>query len=183
MRRITNPSGFPIRAITRAALADARHSSRPHASDLTRSAPRSALRAESPENEFTFANNPLTEGTRGRPGHVVPLHILNIAAAVADEMVMPHPFRIESRRAALDGHFTHQTRLHQISQIVIGRGPGRARIQAIHGFKDFRSRGMPGVFHQKCHHGVALRSAPQPAALQGPFNRLGVHDGFRLYLI
>src|SRR6185295_8116673 len=79
---------------------------------LTGSAPRSALRAEPPENEFAFAKNPLTEGTRGRPRHVVPLHILNIAAAVANEMVMPLAFRIESRGAALDGHLTHQTRLH-----------------------------------------------------------------------
>ena len=90
---------------------------------LTGSAPRSALRAESPENEFAFAKNPLTEGSRGRPGHVVPLNVLNIAAAVADEVVMLHAFRIESRGAALDGHFAHQTRLHQVPQIVISRGP------------------------------------------------------------
>jgi len=35
---------------------------------------------------------------------------------------------------------------------------------------------MAIVFHQECHHGVALRSAPQPAAPQGAFNRLGVHE-------
>src|ERR1700682_5190361 len=91
--------------------------------ELTRSAPRSTLRAESPENEFAFAKNPLTEGARSRPGHVVPLNVLNIAAAVADEVVMPHAFRIESRGAALDGHFTHQTRLHQVPQLVISRRP------------------------------------------------------------
>src|SRR5208283_5992613 len=87
--------------------------------ELTGSAPRSALRAEPPENEFAFAKNPLTEGARRRYGYVVPLHVLNIAAAVADEVVMPHACRIESRRAALHGHFTHQTRLHQVPQIVI----------------------------------------------------------------
>jgi hypothetical protein len=38
----------------------------------------------------------------------VPLYVLNLAAAVADEVVMPHAFRIESRGTALDGHFTHQ---------------------------------------------------------------------------
>src|ERR1700722_15399361 len=78
-----------------------------HARHLTGTAPRSALRAEPPKNEFAFANNPLTEGARGRPGHLVPLHILNIAAAVADEVMMPHALRIESRAAALHGHFTH----------------------------------------------------------------------------
>jgi hypothetical protein len=25
---------------------------------------------------------------------------------------------------------------------------------------------MPVLFHQECHHGIALRSAPQPAAFQ-----------------
>src|SRR6202163_2236938 len=86
---------------------------------LTGSVPRSALRAEPSENEFAFAKNPLTEGARSRPGHVVPFNVLNIAAAVADKMVMPDAFRIKSRGAALDGHFTHQTRLHQVPQIVI----------------------------------------------------------------
>src|SRR4029077_948038 len=108
----------------RAALADARHSPGIYAlRRLTGSAPRSALHAEPPENEFAFAKNPLTKGARGRPGYVVPLHVLNIAAAVANEVVMPHAFRIESRGAALDGHSTHQTRLHQVPQIVISSCP------------------------------------------------------------
>jgi len=76
--------------------------------------PRSAFRADPAENEFAFAKNPLTEGAGGRPGHVVPFHILNIAAAVADEVVMQHALRIESRAASFHGHFTHQTRLHQV---------------------------------------------------------------------
>ncbi len=98
-----------------------------------------------------------------------------MAAAVADEVVMPRALRIESRRAAFDSHFTHQACAHQVAKIVIRRGPGRARIDAIHRFEDFRSRGMAVVLHQECHHSVALRSAPQPAAFQGPLNRLGVH--------
>jgi hypothetical protein len=74
---------------------------------LTRKPPGSALRAEPPENELAFSKNPLTEGACDRCGHVVPLDVLNIAAAVADEVVMPHTFRIEARGATLDGHFTH----------------------------------------------------------------------------
>src|SRR5437764_1197731 len=81
----------------------------------------SALRAESAENKLAFTNNSFTERTRGRPGHVVPLHVLNIAAAVTDEVVMAHAFQVESPGAALDGHFPHQTRLHQVSQVVISR--------------------------------------------------------------
>src|SRR5271169_5799501 len=89
---------------------------------LVGSVPRGALGAEPPENEFAFAKNALTKGARGRPGHFAPVNILNIAAAVADEVVMPHAFRIESRGAALHGHFTYQTRLHQVPQIIVSRG-------------------------------------------------------------
>ena len=87
--------------------------------DLTGSMPPGALRTEPAENEFAFAKNPLPEGTGGGPGHSVPLHVLNTTAAVADEVVMAHAFRIESRGPALDGHFTHQTRQHQVPKIII----------------------------------------------------------------
>jgi hypothetical protein len=75
-------------------------------------------------------------------------------------VVMPNTLRIESRGTALDSHFAHQTRAHQIPEIVIGRGPRRPWIHAIHGFENFRSRGMPVAFLLECHHGVALRRAP-----------------------
>src|SRR5258708_14575380 len=95
------------------------------------SAPRSALRAKPPENDFAFAKNPFAEGAGGRPRHAVPIHVFNIAAAVADEVVMPRAFRIESRGAAFDGNFSQQTRLHQAPQIVVSGGPCRARITAV----------------------------------------------------
>jgi hypothetical protein len=53
---------------------------------------------------------------------VAPLNVLNIAAAVADEVVMPHAFGVEARGAALDGHFPHQTSLYQVPQIIVSRG-------------------------------------------------------------
>ncbi len=84
---------------------------------------RSAFGAESAENEFTFANNPLTEGALGGLWHVVPINVLDSSAAVADEVMMEQAFGIESRCAALDRHFTDQARLHKIPQIVIRRGP------------------------------------------------------------
>jgi hypothetical protein len=74
---------------------------------LTGSVPRRAFCAEAPENEFGFAKDPFAQRARGRPGHVVPLNVFYISAAITDEMVMPHTFRIESLGAALDGHFTH----------------------------------------------------------------------------
>src|SRR5947209_3719825 len=84
---------------------------------LPGSAPGRAFGAQPPENEFAFAKHPLAERGCGRPGHVIPVYVLDVAAAVADEVVMPRAFRIEARRAALHGHFTHQTSLHQIAQI------------------------------------------------------------------
>ena len=135
-----------------------------------------ALRAKPAENKLAFTNNSLAERTRGGLGHVVPLHVLNIAASVAYEVVVAHAFQIESSGAALDGHFPHQTRLHQVPEIVISRRPRRAGIHAIHGFEDLRRRGMPLVVHQACHHGVALGSAPQPLALEGMFDCVGVHQ-------
>ena len=91
-------------------------------------------------------------------------------------MVMPEAPRIESRRAALHGHFTHQPGFHEVAQIVIDCSPGRARIDAIHGFEDLRRCGVPGLLHQERHDGVALRSAPQAAVRQRAFDRLGIHD-------
>jgi hypothetical protein len=38
-------------------------------------------------------------------------------------MVMGHAFQIEPARAALNRYFPHQTCLHQISEIVVGRRP------------------------------------------------------------
>ena len=83
---------------------------------------RRAFGAKSAENQFAIANDPLSQGARGRPGHVVPLNVLNVSAAVADEVMMEQAFGIESRGAALDRHFTHQACLHQVPQIVISCG-------------------------------------------------------------
>ena len=74
---------------------------------VTRSATRTALDAEPPHDKLALAKNPLTEGPRSRSGNVVPLQVLDLSATVADEMVMPQPFRIEARGAAFDGYFTH----------------------------------------------------------------------------
>src|SRR5689334_3407982 len=60
-----------------------------------------ALGAQPPENEFALAKHPFAKRGCGRPGHVIPVHVLDIAAAVADEMVMLHAFRIKARRTAL----------------------------------------------------------------------------------
>lgn len=151
--------------------------------DLTGTLPRSALRTKPADNDFAIPKNPFAERTRRRLGHAVPLHVLNLAAAVADEVVMSHALHVESRCAALDCHFADQPRLHQVPQVVIGRAPGRARIDAIHSFEDLRSRGMTRMFRQKRHDGVALRSTPQARALQGPSDLLGVHEKIRIILI
>ena len=90
---------------------------------LTRSRLASALRAESSKNKLAFTNDSLTERTRGRLGHVVPIDVLNAAAVVTDEVVVTHAFQIEAPSAALDGDFAHQARFHQVPQIVISCRP------------------------------------------------------------
>jgi len=136
----------------------------------------SALCAEPPDNEFTFAKNAFAERARGRLRHVEPLHVLNLAAVIADEVVMLDAFHIESRGTALDGHFPHQASLHQVTQIVIGGGPRRARVKEIHALEDLGSGGMPGVFSQKRHHTISLWGAPQPTIFQEPFYRFVAHE-------
>jgi hypothetical protein len=69
--------------------------------------PWSTLRAESAKNKFAFAKNPFPERTRGGLRHLVPLYVLNIAASITDEVVMPHAFHIEPRGAAFHSHFAH----------------------------------------------------------------------------
>ena len=127
---------------------------------LTGSVSWSALRTESAKNQFAFANHTFTDGTRGGPGNVVPIDVLNIPAAVADEVVMPRAFRIEAGGSAFDGHFTHQACLNQVAQIVVRSGPRGARIHPIHGFENFCGRGMALAIHKECHQGVALRRTP-----------------------
>jgi hypothetical protein len=67
----------------------------------------SALRAETAKNQFTFAKHAFSKRGGSWLGYFVPLNILNIPAAVADEVVMPHAFGVEARSAALDGDFAH----------------------------------------------------------------------------
>jgi hypothetical protein len=147
----------------------------PRLRHFTASVPWSALCTKSAKDQFAFADNTFTDGFRSGPGHVVPLEVLDIAAAVADKVVMPHAFGIEACGPAFDGYFSHQSRLDQVAQIVIGCGSRGARIHPIHGFEDFRSRWVALAFHQECHQGVALWRTPQPAAVQRPSNRIGIH--------
>src|ERR1700722_9458477 len=86
-----------------------------------------ALCAKSAENDFAFAQDSFAEVARCRVGHVVPLDVFDFAAAIADEVVMAHSFGVVTRGAAFDGDFTDETRLHQIAEIVVGRGSPRTQ--------------------------------------------------------
>src|SRR5215469_18683465 len=95
------------------------HAASPYLRPLTGRASPSTLRAQSPKNKLAFANHPLAQRTRRRPRYLVPLHVLHIAAAVADKVMVARAGSIESCGAALDRHFAHQPRLRQVPQIVI----------------------------------------------------------------
>ena len=58
-------------------------------------APGRTLRAQSPENEFTLPKHPLAERACGRPGHLIPVHILDVAAAAGLRIpIVPGPDHI-----------------------------------------------------------------------------------------
>ena len=147
------------------------------------SAPRSALCTEAAENKFAFAKNAFAETVRRRLGEIEPLHVFHFAAAIADEMVMAHPFRVVACGAPFRGHFAHQTGLHQIAKIVVGCGSRRTRVDAVHGIENFRGGRMAVLVHQEGHYGITLRSAAQPAVFERPLNRFGVHELIGIYLI
>ena len=119
----------------------------------------SALRAKPSEDELAFAKNPPFKGSGWRPGNVVPFQILNVAAFIANEMVMLEAFGVETSGASFHRYFAYQACPHKVIQIVIGGGAGRARVQPVYAFEDFYSCGVPVVFQQESHYGVALRSA------------------------
>ncbi len=72
---------------------------------------RSALGAEPAEDELALAHDTLAKRVGGGLGQVVPGDVLDIAATVADEVVMPQARGIEARGAALDRYLAHQARL------------------------------------------------------------------------
>jgi len=135
----------------------------------------SASRAKAADDQFAFAKEAFAEGVGSRFWHVVPIHIFDVAAAVADEMVMAHAFGIEAGGAAFDGDFADQAGFDEVAQIVINGGPGRARVEAIDGFEDFGSGGMAGMLDEEGHNAVTLRRAAQAAALEGLLDCLGIH--------
>jgi hypothetical protein len=67
----------------------------------------SALRAEAAKNQFTFAKNPFSQRAGSWPGDFVPIDILNIAAAIANEVVMAQRFHVKACGATFYSHFAH----------------------------------------------------------------------------
>src|ERR1700722_19635017 len=81
-----------------------------------------AFGTETAKHKLPVAEDTFPESTRRRLRHVIPVHILNLAASVANEMVMAHAFQIKSSGTTLGRHFAHQACLHQVPQIVVGGG-------------------------------------------------------------
>lgn len=134
-----------------------------------------AFRAKPAEDEFAFTQDSFAEKARRRVRHVVPLDVFDFAAAIADEVVMAHAFRVVARGAAFDGDFTHQAGLHQITKVVVCGGARGARIDAIHGFECFRGGWVAIVVHQKGHHCVTLRRAAEALVFQTLLDWIHVH--------
>jgi hypothetical protein len=103
------------------------------------------------------------------------MDILDVAAAIADKVVVPRVSRVEPSRAPFHGNFPHQTGVNEVPQIVIDRCAGGAGVNAIHSLINFRGRWMTVALHQEGHDGIALRGATQSALFQGLFDGRKVH--------
>ena len=80
-----------------------------------RNTTRSALGAQSAENQLAFTQNSLAERACGRLAHVIPLDVFHIAAAVANEVMVLHALGVKARGAAFDRYFPHQSSLNQVA--------------------------------------------------------------------
>jgi hypothetical protein len=116
----------------------------------------SALGAEATDDEFYLMYDALTKRASGGLGDAVPVHVLDCAAGVADEVVMALAGDVEASGAAFDGNLADEAGLYEVTEIVVSGGAGRARVEAVDALKDFRSGGMSMMLKQERHHAEAL---------------------------
>ena len=145
-------------------------------------APGGACGAQPAENELALAQHARAERAYCGLWDVVPFHVFDVAAAIANEVVMSHELRVEACGAAFHGDFANETGFNQVTEVVVGSGAGGARIDAIDGVVNLGGCGMSVVFEKERHDGVALGRAAKAAAVEGTQNHLRFHERFRLCL-
>jgi hypothetical protein len=89
----------------------------------SRSLPRNALYAQPPKYQLTLSKHPFPKGINAGLRHIVPIHVVNAAAAVADEVMMARALCIETSGATLDRDFTHQPRFNEVPKVVVSCRP------------------------------------------------------------
>lgn len=136
---------------------------------------RRALRAEATDDKFAVADDAMTQCAGSWLGELEPLDIFDVAAAIADEVVMLLVFGIITGGTAFGGDLANETSFDEVVEIVVGGSAGGARIDAVDGFEDLGCGGVLVVRHKKRHDGVALRGATQTAILEFLANFLHVH--------
>jgi hypothetical protein len=105
----------------------------------------------------------------------VPLDVFDVAAAVADEVVMLQVFGIVASGAAFDGDLPDEARFYEVAEVVVGGGAGGARVDAVDGFEDFGGGGVLVVIEQKGHDAEALRCEAQAIIFESLPDSLRVH--------
>ena len=78
--------------------------------------------AEAADDEFALAHDALAEGFGGGGGDGVPVDVFDVAAAVADEVVVLFVFRVIASGAALGGDLTHEASFYEVAEVVVGGG-------------------------------------------------------------
>ena len=105
----------------------------------------------------------------------MPVDVFDVAAAVADEVVVLLVFRVVAGGAAFGGDLTHEARFDEVAEVVVRGGAGGAGVNAVDGFKDLGCGGVVVVFEQKRHDAVALRCTAETVVFQPLPNLLRVH--------
>ena len=105
----------------------------------------------------------------------MPVDVFDVAAAIAEEVVMLFVLRVIAGGTAFGGDLAHEARFDEVAEVVVGGCAGGARVNAVDGFEDFGSGGMLVMLEQKRHDAVTLRSKAQAAIFESLSDLLRTH--------
>ncbi len=78
--------------------------------------------AEAADDQFAFADDALAEGFGGRTGDGVPVDVFDVAAAVADEVVVLFVLGVVAGGAAFGGDLADEAGFYEVAEVVVGGG-------------------------------------------------------------
>ncbi len=131
--------------------------------------------AEAADDELALADDALAEGFWCGRFDGVPLEVFDVAAAVADEVVVLLVLGVVAGGAAFGGDLADEAGVDEVAEVVVGGGAGRAGVDAVDGFKDLGGGGVLVVREQERHDAVALGRAAEAAVFKALTDLVCVH--------